>query len=115
MFEKLVVYQRAVDFTDSIYGLTRDFSRTDGFAMSDQFRRAALSIALNIAEGSGRSKREFRNFLRIARSSCYECIPLIELAARRHLMSREVQQRLYQECGQLSRMLSGLLNSLGSP
>src|SRR3989338_8037310 len=111
-FEKLTVYQRALDFVDHMYTLTKAFPAREGFTIVDQLRRAALSIPLNVAEGSGRSKREFRNFLRIARSSCYECIPLLELAARQQLLPRASQQRYYAECGQLTRMISGLFNSL---
>lgn len=80
MFEKLEVYQKAVDFADEIAGITENFPRGYGFLV-DQLNRAALSIATNLAEGNGRfTKPDRRNFFTIARGSAQECVPLLELA-----------------------------------
>ena len=73
-FEKLVVYQKAVAFADSVCTLTRGFPR-GYFFLADQLNRASLSIAANIAEGNGRfTKPDCRNFFGIAleafRSAC---------------------------------------------
>ena len=68
-FEKLGVYQKALEFIDQVYALTRTFPKEERFGLIDQFRRAAVSIALNIAEGSGGTKTEFKHFLIIARRS----------------------------------------------
>ena len=59
-FEKLKVYQKALDYVDFVYEITRRFPNTEIFSLSDQFKRASLSIPLNIAEGSGGSKVEFK-------------------------------------------------------
>ena len=68
-FEKLVVYQKAVDFADSVCAATEQFPRGYGFLV-DQLNRAALSIAANIAEGNGRfTKPDRKNFFGIARGS----------------------------------------------
>jgi four helix bundle protein len=65
-FEKLQVYQKAVDFADRIAALSEGFPRGYGF-LADQLNRAALSIAANIAEGDGRfSKSDRLNFFGIA-------------------------------------------------
>jgi len=53
LFEKLEVYQRAVEFAEAIFKLTNELPRGQA-ALADQFKRAALSISLNIAEGNGR-------------------------------------------------------------
>ncbi len=67
MFEKLEVYQRAVDFADEVAALSEGFPRGYGFLV-DQLNRAALSIATNLAEGNGRfTKPDRRNFLIILR------------------------------------------------
>jgi len=58
-FEKLLVYQKAVTFTDSICGLTEKFPRGYYF-LTDQLNRAVLSVAANIAEGNGRFTRPNR-------------------------------------------------------
>jgi len=83
VFEKLIVYQKAIQFADSICQLTSTFPRGYYF-LTDQLNRAALSIAANIAEGNGRfTKADRRNFFGIARGSVQECVPLLELARRR--------------------------------
>lgn len=74
-FEKLFVYQKAVDFAEAVCGETEEFSRGYGF-LTDQLNRAALSIAANIAEGNGRfTKPDRRHFFGIARGSVQECVP----------------------------------------
>ena len=83
LFEKLKVYQKAVDFADQAASLTEGFPRGYGY-LADQLNRAALSIAANLAEGNGRfTKADRRNFFVIARGSAQECVPLLELANRR--------------------------------
>lgn len=72
-FEKLLVYQKAIDFADQICTRTEQFPRGYVFLV-DQLNRASLSIAANIAEGNGRfTKADRRNFLGIARGSVREC------------------------------------------
>jgi len=89
-FEKLIVYQKAMDFSDRICGITQTFPRGFYFLV-DQLNRAALSIAANIAEGNGRfTIRDRKNFFGIARGSVQECVPLLELAKRRGLIGPEV-------------------------
>ena len=111
-FEKLQVYQKAVDFADAICNLTEQFPRGYGFLV-DQLNRAALSIAANIAEGNGRFTRPDRkNFFGIARGSVQECVPLLELARRRQLLADEQHVRFKSELEEISRMLSGLINGL---
>ena len=93
-FEKLVVYQKSVDFADQICVLTENFPRGYGF-LSDQLNRASLSIAANIAEGNGRfTKPDRRNFFIISRGSIQECVPLMELAFRRKLLTSQDHEKL---------------------
>ena len=112
-FERLAVYQRSLALVDEVYTLTRSFPAIERFGLTDQFRRAAISIALNIAEGSGRTKRDFQHFLRNARSSCYECVAIVQIAARQTFVSHEKQQRCEQWLTEISKMISGLIRSLG--
>lgn len=75
MFEKLLVYQKAVDFADEIAARAESFPRGYYFLV-DQLNRAALSVATNLAEGNGRcTKPDRRNFFTIARGSAQECVP----------------------------------------
>jgi four helix bundle protein len=111
-FEKLVVYQKAIDFADTICRETEGFTRGYGF-LADQLNRAALSIAANIAEGNGRfTKPDRKNFFGIARGSVQECVPLLELARRRNLLSEDRHLQLKADLEEISRMLSGLINGL---
>lgn len=71
-FEKLVVYQKALDYVDYVYTLTNKFPKEEIFGLSSQFKRAANSIALTIGEGSGGTTNEFRNFIRISFRSLNE-------------------------------------------
>lgn len=111
-FEKLVVYQKAVDFADSVCGVTEQFPRGYGFLVN-QLNRAALSIAANIAEGNGRfTKPDRRNFFGIARGSVQECVPLLELALRRKLLNEKDHTELKLRLEEIARMLSGLIKGL---
>ncbi len=111
-FEKLVVYQKAVDFADAVCRHTELFPRGYGF-LADQLNRAALSISANIAEGNGRfTKPDRKNFFGIARGSVQECVPLIEIALRRKLLNAEDQAALKVQLEEIARMLSGLINGL---
>ena len=81
-FEKLAVYQKAVNFANDICRITRSFPKGYYFLV-DQLNRASLSISANIAEGNGRfTKADRKNFFIIARGSVQECVPLLEIALR---------------------------------
>ncbi len=111
-FESLTIYQRSLTFSKNIYQLTQSFPREHLFGITDQLRRAALSIPLNIAEGTSRTRKDFRHFLIIARGSCFECVPLLELAISLKLLSQQQGNLLYNELNEISRMLSSFRNTL---
>ena len=112
MFEKLDVYQKAVDFADQAASLTEQFPRGYGF-LSDQLNRAALSIATNLAEGNGRfTKRDRKHFFIISRGSAQDCVPLLELASRRDLITSDQLTVLRQDLETIAKMISGLINGL---
>lgn len=111
-FEKLLVYQKAVDFADAVCQATEQFPRGYGFLV-DQLNRAAVSIAANIAEGNGRfTKPDRKHFFGIARGSVQECVPLLELALRRKLLNEQDHLVLKDSLEEIARMLSGLINGL---
>jgi four helix bundle protein len=112
MFEKLEVYQKAVDLADEVASLTEGFPRGYGFLV-DQLNRAALSIATNLAEGNGRfTKPDRRNFFTIARGSTQECVPLLEIARRRGLVKDPASIALKERLEIIAKMISGLINGL---
>ena len=111
-FEKLEVYRKALGFADTIFQKTLLWPTKYQFNLTDQLRRAALSISLNIAEGSSRTKKEFKRFLCIARGSCFECVPLIEIAYKQKLLSTKERFEWYNHSVTLAKMISKLKSSL---
>lgn len=111
-FEDLRVYQEALVFIDSIYNLTRRWPREELFGLSAQLARAAVSIALNIAEGTSRTKKDFRHFLDMSRGSIFECVAIITIALNRKYITQSEFDNLYGSCNKLARMISKLKTSI---
>ena len=111
-FENLKVYQKALEYVDFVYGITRDFPKGEIFSLTDQFKRASISICLNIAEGSGGSKVEINRFLKIARRSIRECVAITGISCRQKFIGGNVKQQSRSHCSELSRMVNGLIKSL---
>ena len=112
-FEKLKVYQKAIDIVDRIYELTSTFPKEELYGLTSQFRRATTSISLNIAEGSARSKKDFRRFLDIAHGSIFECVALLTLCKRRNYIQVTHNKELREAFSELSKMTSGLKRGIG--
>jgi four helix bundle protein len=111
-FENLLVYQKALDYVDFVYLLTEKFQKDEIFGLTSQFKRASNSIALNIGEGSGGTTNEFKNFIRISYRSVNECVVCTTIAKRRKFINEEQSQGSRERLLELTRMLSGLKNSL---
>ena len=112
-FEKLDVWQKAIDFADLIYNATRAFPAEERFGLTNQLRRAAASISSNIAEGSSRSsKNDFARFTEIAAGSVFEVVSQGFVARRQRFLSEAQFGKVYADAEELSRMLSGLRKSL---
>ena len=112
--QELSVWQRAIDLTVCIYKLTRGFPKEELYGLVSQLRRAAVSVASNIAEGRGRlNQREFRQFLGMALGSIFEVKTQL-VVARRLEMGSEIE---INEAASLSeegsKMLTSLINKLG--
>lgn len=112
-FEKLEVWQLAIEYSDDIYKVTRSFPNDERFGLTNQLRGAAVSVSANIAEGSGRSSnKDFQRFLEIAFGSLIETVSHLKIAQRQSFVKAEDYQRLYDQAERLGRMLSGLRKSL---
>ena len=112
-FEKLEVRQKAIDFTDLVYNETRAFPTEERFGLTNQLRRAAISISSNIAEGSSRSSRnDFARFAEIAAGSVFEVVSQAFIAQRQNFLGEDQFRKIYADAEELSRMLSGLRKSL---
>ncbi len=114
-FRELKVWTRAIEFTVQVYALTRTFPKDELYGLTSQLRRAATSIALNIAEGSGASSNaEFIRFLEMARRSVYEVIAALEVAYRLEYCTVEQRAPLDHEANEIAAMLTGLIKRLQS-
>jgi len=115
-FEKLETWQEAINFADTVYSLTRTFPGNEQFGLTNQMRRAAVSISSNLAEGSSRSSRpDFARFVEMATGSLFEVISQATVAKRQVFLSEASFNRLYSACEKQSKMLSGLRKSLLGP
>lgn len=112
-FEKLEVWHRAIDYADLVYSLTRHFPNEERFGLTNQMRRAAVSISANLAEGTSRhSKVDFARFVEIATGSLFEVVSESTIALRQGFLTEADYQKLYRGAEEQSRMLSGLRKSL---
>lgn len=107
-FEKLMVYQKALDHTDFVYDLIKKIPFEEKGKLTDQYRRAAISVSLNIAEGSAGTKKEFHNFLRITKRSLRECLVCTTIASRRKYITEKDQESSRAQIAEMSKMCTGL-------
>src|SRR5437762_11386706 len=108
-FEKLDVWQKAIDFADLVYNHTRHFPADERFSLTNQMRRAAVSITSNIAEGTSRmSQSDFRRFVQIAVGSVFEVISQAFVGRRQRFLTADAFAVLYSSAEEVGRMLSGL-------
>lgn len=112
-FEKLSVWQDARKFAGAIYKITINFPREERFGLTDQLRRAAVSIALNIAEGSDRkSDIEFRRYLRMAITSCEEVVTALYISLDQNYLNKKDFDILYEDANRLVARMNALIKSL---
>jgi four helix bundle protein len=112
-FEKLRVWQRAVDYTADIDRLTKEFPADERFILAAQIKRAADSVALNIAEGStGQSDKEFAKFLGYAQRSGIEVVSCLYVGRKRNIVSQEDFDVLYKEAEEIIVMVQALKKGL---
>ncbi len=112
-YRDLRVWQKSIDFADELYAVTEGFPKNETFGLASQLRRAVVSAASNIAEGSARhSWRDFRRFLRQSRGSIAEIETQIIIAARRGYIPAQIEHKLLARSADIDRMLSGLITSL---
>jgi len=112
-FEKLVVWQKAVDLSANVNSLTKTFPKDELFVLTSQIKRAADSVSLNIAEGStGQSNAEFKKFLGYALRSDIEVVGCLYLAKRRNMLHQDDFTKLYKQCEELLVMLNALRSKL---
>lgn len=114
-FRNLTVWQRAVAMSLEKYKLTSGFPDSERFGLTNQLRRASVSVASNIAEGYGRStKGEYRQFLGHARGSNSEVETQLVIAKALDFGTKQMLQKAEESCSEVGKMLGALMKSLRS-
>jgi four helix bundle protein len=112
-FKDLRVWQEAMKLAFAVYHGTEDFPKHEVHGLTQQLRRAAVSVPSNVAEGKGhRSDREFIHFLLHARGSLLELQTQILIAKELQYLTEERVRLLLDAAERVGRALSGLINSL---
>jgi four helix bundle protein len=112
-FRELVVWQRARELVALLYRLTRQFPREEIYGLTGQLRRAGVSIASNIAEGSGRGTRsDYRSFLRVARGSTLEVQTQLILARDLSFGDASLVTEAENRAEEISKMLWAIIEKL---
>jgi four helix bundle protein len=114
-FRDLAVWQRSIELTLVTYKLTSTFPNSEKFGLTNQLRRASISIASNIAEGYGRATRgEYVQFLGDARGSCAEVETQLVIARGLSFGSKNLLDSTEELCKIVGSMLRALMKSLRS-
>ena len=112
-YRDLIAWQKAMALAKRIYGATRLFPKEEVYGLTQQMRRAAASIASNIAEGYGRgSRRDYVRFLHTARGSLYEVETQVLLAKEMSYLTDKQAASLLEDTGECSKLLYALIKSL---
>jgi four helix bundle protein len=115
-FRDLNIWQKGIDLVKDIYKETQNFPREELYGLTNQIRRAAISIPSNIAEGHIRQHRaEFKQFLSVALGSLAELETQVVISKELNYMSPEISQNLIDQMSSLGKMIRGLTKKLTNP
>ncbi len=113
-YKDLIVWQKAVELVADVYRATTAFPRDEIYGLTNQLRRAAVSVPSNIAEGQGRAtKGEFIQFLCHSRGSLFELETQVIIAGKLGYLNPDQKSALLGKATEVARILNGLLTSLG--
>jgi four helix bundle protein len=115
-FDDLEIYQLSLNFSAAIYEVSSAFPDSERFGLTNQIRRAATSIAQNIAEGRGRgSDKDFARFLWQARGSLFEVVSALQIAQKLKFINESQFITILPNAKQLGAKITALINTLNSP
>lgn len=114
-FQSFPVYVETKKYIKAIYSLSRQFPKDEQFGITNQLRRAATSIALNLAEGSDRgSDKEFGRFIQMAIGSLNETVAIFDIALDNEFINKQNYDIMVKQAENIVKQLSGLRKSLKS-
>ncbi|HNY01200.1 MAG TPA: four helix bundle protein [Bacteroidales bacterium] len=112
-YKDLIVWQKGVKLVGEVYALTTGFPREEQFGLTNQIRRASVSIPANIAEGWGRdSTKNYIQFLRMARGSLFELETLFVIANDLELIDSKGKMSVSSRIEEIGKMLNKLIVKL---
>jgi four helix bundle protein len=112
-YRELVAWKKAMQLAKSVYTVTRTWPKDEVYGLTNQIRRAAVSVPSNIAEGQGRfSTKEFMHFLSVAHGSLLEVETQALLAQDLSYLSNEQAETLLTHSAEVGRLINGLYRAL---
>ena len=112
-FQDLKIWQLAIEITNELFDVADDLDQKKLYRFADQLRGAGMSMSNNIAEGSGSfSKKEFKQFLNIARRSTFENANILILLKRRGLITEGELEKLLDRLDHLCRQITNFQSTL---
>ena len=113
-FKDLIVWRKAMELVKAVYTVAKAFPPDERYALTDQLRRAVVSIPSNIAEGNGRtSNADYGHFLAIARGSLYETMTQLQIAVDLGYVNKHPEE-IDELMTEIGRMLGAMLKKYGS-
>ena len=112
-YRDLIVWQRAMELVEEVYRLAGRLPKDELYGLSDQIRRAAVSIPSNVAEGYARkAAKDYGRFLVIARGSKYELETQLEICLRVGYLDKKDAEKALQLCEEVGKMLNSIMAKL---
>ncbi len=112
-YRELLVWQKAMQTVTDVYKLSGNFPKEETYGLTNQLRRAVVSVPSNIAEGQGRdSTKEFIHYLSIAYGSLMEVETQLQIAGNLNYLKESNVDKLLDQTAEIGRLLNGLSRSL---
>lgn len=111
-FRELKIWQRSMEVVKQIYVETNTLPSTEQFGLISQMQRSAVSIPSNIAEGSGRTNKDFKRFLSIALSSSFELETQLILCKELNYLKENIVNKIQAELHETQKMIHAFMKTL---
>ena len=110
---ELTVWKKSIDFVTTVYKITEEYPKTEIYGLTNQVRRAVVSVPSNIAEGAARiSKKEFSHFLSISLGSISEVETQLIVSRNLNYITNEQLENLLSELIEIRKMIIGLKKTM---
>lgn len=114
VYKDLIVWQKSMELVKEVYFLVKKLPKEETYSLSDQMRRAVVSIPSNIAEGNGRkSQTEYARFLDIARGSQFEIETQLHICIMLNFLTEKDTKQAFALIEEIGKMLNALIIKLG--